>query len=92
MPQGKLKVKTKLPQNAKVKKTIKKGKAVTKRANCPVPSSRTKVDEVRKLKRVVTKTVNKSIEEEIRSRALDKKSLSKVQEAVAKYHGEGGTS
>ncbi|KAF5286074.1 hypothetical protein FQR65_LT12960 [Abscondita terminalis] len=88
MPQGKLKVKSKLPAPTKGKKA--KGKPATQRANRPIQPKKHKGQETQKLKRIVTKNVNKSVEEEMRSRAYDgqKKKLSQAQEAVAAYHTE----
>lgn len=40
--------------------------------------------EASKFKKIITKTVNKAVEEEIRSRALPPENLSKIQEAIAK--------
>ncbi|KAK4872803.1 hypothetical protein RN001_014832 [Aquatica leii] len=94
MPQGKLKVKSKLPAAVKSKKG--KGKAMTQRANHPIKPKKQMLQETQKMKRVVTKNVNKAVEDEMRSRAYDgqKKKLSKAQEAVAAYHNEqeSGTS
>ncbi|XP_057662474.1 uncharacterized protein LOC130897563 [Diorhabda carinulata] len=85
MAQGKLKVKTKLPQNAKVKK--QKGSAVTKRANCPRQPKKQEVSQ--KLKQAVSKTVNKSVEDEIRARASKgPKNFSKAQEVVANHNAK----
>ncbi|KAB0792482.1 hypothetical protein PPYR_14441 [Photinus pyralis] len=93
MAQGKLKVKSKLPPSVKNKKPAQKGKAVTQRANCPIKPKKQKHQEAQKLKQVVTKSVNKSVEEEMRSRAYEgKRPLSKAQEAVANYHKEMGPS
>ena len=51
-------------------------------------SKKKAITEVRKLKQAVHKTVNKVVEDEIRSRAASStnKSLSKAQQAVAEYH------
>lgn len=45
-----------------------------------------KNSEASKLKKMITKTVNKSVEEEIRNRALPAQNLSKIQEAIAKHN------
>lgn len=46
-----------------------------------------KFAESQKLKQIVTKNVNRSVEQEIRSRAKQGKiNLSKAQQAVAKHH------
>ncbi|KAL3266675.1 hypothetical protein HHI36_010837 [Cryptolaemus montrouzieri] len=86
MAQGKLKIKTKLPQNVKSNKT-KKGPAVTKRNNRPVKAKK-KFEESHKLKQIISKTVNKAVEEEIRAQAGSKPTLSKAQEAVAKFNAK----
>ncbi|KAK5639755.1 hypothetical protein RI129_010566 [Pyrocoelia pectoralis] len=93
MAQGKLKIKSKLPPNVKNKKHVQKGKAVTQRANCPIKPKKQKQQETHKLKQIVTKSVNKSVEEEMRSRAYEgQRQLSKAQEAVATYHKEMSSS
>ncbi|KAF5272696.1 hypothetical protein FQA39_LY07723 [Lamprigera yunnana] len=85
MPQGKLKVKSKLPPKVKGKKG--KGKPVTKKANAPIKPKKQKQQEAQKMKRIVTKSVNKTVEEEMRSRAYEgQRKLSNAQEAVAAYH------
>lgn len=85
MAQGKLKVKSKLPDNVKNKKN--KGKAVTKRSNRPIQPKKTKLAEANKIKKVISKTVNKAVEDEIRNRAFgEKATLSKAQQAVADHN------
>ncbi|XP_019865019.1 uncharacterized protein LOC109594253 [Aethina tumida] len=87
MAQGKLKVKTKVPQNVKTKK--QKGSAITKRANCPIQSRKKKNDETNKLKEIITKTVNKAVEDEMRAKAeTGQKSLSNAQKAVAAHNSK----
>ncbi|KAL1501349.1 hypothetical protein ABEB36_006684 [Hypothenemus hampei] len=87
MAQGKLKVKTKLPANSK--KQQKKGSANTKRSNAPIKPKKQKFEEAHKLKQIITKTVNKAVEEEIRAKAGKSNfNLSKAQQAVAKYNAE----
>ncbi|XP_018573295.1 uncharacterized protein LOC108912533 [Anoplophora glabripennis] len=87
MAQGKLKTKAKVPQNVKTKKS--KGNAVTKRSNCPIKPKKKQHDETQKLKQIVSKAVNKTVEQEIRTRAMgNQKKLSKVQEAVAKHQSK----
>lgn len=85
MPQGKLKVKTKLPAKTKSKKKAK-GPAVSKRGNRPVAPKKQKHQEAQKLKKMISKTVNEAMEDDLRARALDgKKSLtSKKQPASRK--------
>ncbi|KAF7269704.1 uncharacterized protein LOC143198183 [Rhynchophorus ferrugineus] len=91
MAQGKLKVKTKLPANAK--KSNKKGSAVTKRANAPIKRKKQSQQEAQKLKQIITKTVNKAVEEDIRAQAgKTQANLSKAQQAVANYHKHGNMS
>ncbi|KAJ8926324.1 hypothetical protein NQ314_021309 [Rhamnusium bicolor] len=93
MAQGKLKVKSKLPQNVKSKKQLRKGNAVTKRANCPIQSKKKQHEETQKIKQIISKTVNKAVEEEIRARAIsNKKPLSIAQKAVADHHSKASTS
>lgn len=85
MAQGKLKVKAKLPTN--VKKHKKRGPATTKRSNAPIKPKKQGFQEAHKLKQIITKTVNKAVEEEIRSQAgKSNLNLSKAQEAVANYN------
>ncbi|KDR21967.1 hypothetical protein L798_02856 [Zootermopsis nevadensis] len=75
MPQGKLKVKTKLPAKTKSKKKVK-GPAVTKRGSRPIAPKKQKNQEAQKLKKIITKNVNEAMEDDLRARALDgKKSL-----------------
>lgn len=54
--------------------------------DCPIKPKKQKNSEVNKFKKMITKTVNKAVEEEIRNRALPSKNLSKIQEAVAKQN------
>lgn len=87
MPQGKLKVKTQLPKNVKNKSQVKKGAPVSKRANKPIKPKKNKIEEAQKIKRVISKSLNKAVEDEMRSRACSSnKNLSKAQEAVAAYN------
>ena len=79
MAQGKLKVKTKLPSGVKAKKG--KGKAVTKRANAPVPSK--SLVERNKMKMAVTKMVNAAAEEQLRALATNTPQLSAAQQRAA---------
>ncbi|CAH0548018.1 unnamed protein product [Brassicogethes aeneus] len=88
MAQGKIKVKTKVP-NAKTKK--QKGGANTKRANRPVPKK--KSEETQRIKQIISKTVNKAVEEEMRKRSESgQKSLSNAQKAVAAHNSKAGSS
>ncbi|XP_065160827.1 uncharacterized protein [Atheta coriaria] len=85
MAQGKMKVKTKVPESNKNKKG--KGKAVTQRANKPITPKKHKFEEAHKLKKAITKTVNKAVEKEMRDRSSSgQKNFSKAQEAVAAHH------
>lgn len=57
------------------------------RAGCPIQSKKNKFAEAGKLKSMITKTVNRSMEDEMRSRAKEGHvNLSKAQQAVAKHH------
>ncbi|KAK2586760.1 hypothetical protein KPH14_011789 [Odynerus spinipes] len=86
MAQGKLKVKTKLPPSAKTKSgKQKKGPAIQRRGNAPIKSKNAKFKEVHKLKKIITKTVNNAIEDELREKALEgKKSLTKKDKQTVK--------
>ncbi|ENN81454.1 uncharacterized protein LOC109546821 [Dendroctonus ponderosae] len=85
MAQGKLKVKSKLPSNNKTKKP--KGTANTKRANAPSVPKKQRTQQAHKLKQIITKTVNKTAEDEIRSRAgRSNLNLTQAQQAVAKHN------
>lgn len=75
-----MKVKSKLPKGAKVKKA--KGKAVTKRNNAPAPS-KLKSIEKNKMKANVTKMVNAAAEKQLRALATDTPQLSAAQQRVA---------
>ncbi|XP_065337366.1 uncharacterized protein LOC135937936 [Cloeon dipterum] len=70
MPQGKMKVKAKVPEKYNKKKSQIKGPAVTKRANRP---EKPKVSSLQKLKNETIKNINKSTEDELRQKALDGK-------------------
>ncbi|XP_077293953.1 uncharacterized protein LOC143916634 [Arctopsyche grandis] len=85
MAQGKMKVKSKLPDNVKNKKT--KGSAITKRSNAPIQSKKKNIEETHRIKKIISKNVNKKMEEEIRSRATDRKStLSNAQKAMVAHN------
>ncbi|CAH1098536.1 unnamed protein product [Psylliodes chrysocephalus] len=89
MAQRKLKVKSKGPKATKKAAKKPKGGAVTKRANRPVPAKKQEVSQ--KIKQAITKTVNKTAEDDIRSRATrsGKQNLSKAQQAVANHTKKG---
>lgn len=84
MAQGKLKVKTKVPSSAKSKTNKpKKGAPTQRRGNAPIRPKKAKFEEAHKLKQMITKTVNKAAEDELRDRALEgKKSLIKKNTVV----------
>ncbi|KAJ8922225.1 hypothetical protein NQ315_004162 [Exocentrus adspersus] len=87
MAQGKLKIKTKLPQNIKIKK--QKAGTSAKRSNCLIKPKKKNHQESQKLKKIISKTVNKAIEEEIRAKATSSQTnLSKAQQAVAKFQSK----
>jgi len=79
MAQGKLKVKTKLPSSVKAKANkAKKGPAIQRRGNAPVQPKKAKLQEAQKLKKMISKTLNTAMEDDIRERALEgKKTLTK---------------
>lgn len=53
----------------------------------PIQPKKHKFAEQQKLKQIVSKSVNKSVEEEMRKRAKEGQiNLSKAQQAVAKHH------
>ncbi|EDV40257.1 uncharacterized protein Dana_GF24029 [Drosophila ananassae] len=85
MPQGKFK-KAKVPASIQ-KQQKKKQAAFTRRANAPIQAKKAKFNETQKIKAVISKSVNKNVESELRSRAHEGYiQLSKAQEAVAKHH------
>uniref|UniRef100_A0A1L8DBS0 Uncharacterized protein n=1 Tax=Nyssomyia neivai TaxID=330878 RepID=A0A1L8DBS0_9DIPT len=89
MPQGKIKVKTKVPDavKAKLQKKKKSGVAFTRRANAPIQAKKTKMQGTQKIKQLLSKAVNKSVEEDIRARASEGViNFSKAQHAVAKHN------
>ncbi|GAB0087872.1 uncharacterized protein DMENIID0001_022260 [Sergentomyia squamirostris] len=89
MPQGKTKVKTKMPDSIKQKLKKKKGVAFTRRANAPIQPKKAKLQDTQKIKQLLSKAVNKSVEEDIRSRAQEGEiNFSKAQKAVAKHHNK----
>lgn len=79
MAQGKLKVKTKLPAAVKTKvKKVKKDSAIQRRGNAPVQPKKAKLQETQKLKKIISKAVNNTIEDELREAAMDgRKTLAK---------------
>lgn len=85
MAQGKLKVKTKLPSTVKEKNKNKKNFAIQRRNNAPIQPKKKKFEETHKLKQMITKTVNKAMEDELREKALEgKKSLTKKNSSILK--------
>ncbi|XP_050081086.1 uncharacterized protein LOC126568621 [Anopheles maculipalpis] len=88
MAQGKLKVKSKAPPNLKkAQANKKKGTAFSKRKNAPIQSKKHKFEEAHKLKQVITKTVNKKNEDDIRKVAYEgQTNLSQAQLAVLEHH------
>nr|XP_012235669.1 PREDICTED: uncharacterized protein LOC105679917 [Linepithema humile] len=77
MPQGKLKVKTKLPTSVKAKASKAK-KSTKRRGNAPVQPKKTRSQETQKLKKMIAKTVNNAMENELREKALEgRKTLTK---------------
>jgi len=55
--------------------------------DAPIQAKKAKFNETQKIKSVISKSVNKSVESELRSRAHEGYiQLSKAQEAVAKHH------
>ncbi|XP_031635176.1 uncharacterized protein LOC116348334 [Contarinia nasturtii] len=85
MPQGKFKLKTKVPNQ----KQKQKGKAFTRRPNAPIQPKKQQFTEQQKLKQMVSKNVNRVVEDEIRGRAKEGHiNLSKAQQAVAKQQKE----
>lgn len=57
--------------------------------DAPIQAKKQKFAEAQKLKQLVSKNVNKSMEAELRTRAKEGQiNLSKAQQAVAKYHKE----
>ncbi|CAG9824477.1 unnamed protein product [Phaedon cochleariae] len=87
MPQGKLRVKSKLPENLKLKKT--KGNAVTKRSNRPIQPKKKHHQETQKIKQIISKSVNKAAEDELRARASGgQKNLSKAQQVIAQHNSK----
>lgn len=56
-------------------------------SGAPIQQKKAKFAESQKLKQIISKTVNRSMEEEMRSRAREGQiNLSKAQLAVAKHH------
>ncbi|KAL0125163.1 hypothetical protein PUN28_004357 [Cardiocondyla obscurior] len=86
MAQGKLKVKTKLPSAVKAKATKgKKAPAVKKRGKAPVQPKKAKMQEAQKLKKIISKTVNTAVEDDLRERALEgRKTLTKKNSSKSK--------
>ncbi|KAH8324650.1 hypothetical protein KR067_002927 [Drosophila pandora] len=56
-------------------------------SDAPIQAKKAKFNETQKIKAVISKSVNKNVESELRSRAHEGYiQLSKAQEAVAKHH------
>ncbi|XP_034182250.1 uncharacterized protein LOC117605252 [Osmia lignaria lignaria] len=73
MAQGKLKVKTKVPTSAKGKAKSnknRKGLPIQRRNNAPIQPKKKKFEEAHKLKQMISKTVNRAMENELREKAL----------------------
>ncbi|XP_012151031.1 uncharacterized protein LOC100884084 isoform X1 [Megachile rotundata] len=83
MAQGKLKVKTKVPASAKGKAKNKsnKGPGIQRRNNAPIQPKKKKFEESHKLKQMISKTVNRAMENELREKALDGKQSLRRKEA-----------
>ncbi|KAK0178644.1 hypothetical protein PV327_007519 [Microctonus hyperodae] len=94
MAQGKLKVKSKLPSATKAKQgKNKKGPAIQRRGNAPIQPKKTKFQEAHQLKKMISKTVNNAMEDELRDKALDgKKSLTKKSQASTTSKQDSSTS
>lgn len=105
MAQGKFKVKAKVPnqkQKQKGKAFTRRSSEydINNKArfsfcneiyilDAPIKSKKTQFTEQQKLKQMVSKTVNRTVEDEIRSRAKEGHiNLSKAQQAVAKQQKE----
>ncbi|XP_050472397.1 uncharacterized protein LOC126864762 [Bombus huntii] len=82
MVQGKLKVKAKVPSTVKGKSKNKKSSGIQRRNNAPIQPKKRKFEETHKLKQIITKTVNKAMEDELREKALEGKRLLTRKEAV----------
>lgn len=55
--------------------------------DAPIKQKKIKCQEGQKLKQIISKAVNQNIEDEMRKRAYEgQRTLSKVQEVVAKHH------
>ncbi|TMW43982.1 hypothetical protein DOY81_010938 [Sarcophaga bullata] len=86
MVQGKFK-KANLPANIQKKQKQKNSAAFTRRSNAPIQAKKSKFNENQKIKQAISKTLNKSVENEMRSRASEGHiNLSKAQQAVAKHN------
>ncbi|KAI8117340.1 hypothetical protein FF38_09278 [Lucilia cuprina] len=86
MVQGKFK-KAKLPASIQKKQKQKNAAAFTRRSNAPIQAKKSKFNENQKIKQAISKTLNKSVESEMRSRAMEGHiNLSKAQQAVAKHN------
>lgn len=86
MAQGKLKVKAKVPARpkGKGKEKGKKGPGIQRRSNAPIQPKKKKFEESHKLRQMITRTVNKAMEDELREKALEgKKSLTRKQTSTS---------
>lgn len=52
----------------------------------PIQPKKAKFEEAAKLKKAISKSVYKAMENEMRARALDKPNLSRTQQAVAEHN------
>ncbi|KAK9295574.1 hypothetical protein QLX08_010137 [Tetragonisca angustula] len=87
MAQGKLKVKTNVPPTVKGKNKNKNKNtpSIQRRNNAPIQPKKRKFEETHKLKQMITKTVNKAMENKLREKALEgKMSLTKKETATSK--------
>lgn len=74
MAQGKTKVKAKLPPSLKTKESKKqKGPASKRRGNAPIQPKKAKFEDAHKLKKMISKNVNRAMENELRQKAMDGK-------------------
>uniref|UniRef100_A0A1A9X0E7 Uncharacterized protein n=1 Tax=Glossina brevipalpis TaxID=37001 RepID=A0A1A9X0E7_9MUSC len=68
MVQGKYKT-VKLSANMQKKRKRSNNEAFTRRANAPIQAKKTKLSENQKIKQVISKSVNKMVENELRARS-----------------------
>uniref|UniRef100_A0A1A9VQF5 Uncharacterized protein n=1 Tax=Glossina austeni TaxID=7395 RepID=A0A1A9VQF5_GLOAU len=85
MVQGKYK-KVKLPVSVQKKQKNAGNAAFTRKANAPVKMKKTKFSESKKIKDVISKSVNKAVESEMRARVAESTiNLNKTQRAIAQH-------